>query len=69
MPSDNQGVVIDTGGLIVTVYDWLAVAPTLSAAITVNVDDPAVVGTPEICPVDPSSDSPGGKEPALTENV
>jgi hypothetical protein len=41
--------------------DVLAEAPAASLTVTVAVEDPAVVGTPEITPVAGSIDSPAGR--------
>ena len=41
------------------------VAPVVSVAVTVTVDVPAVVGVPEISPVEELIDSPAGRPVAL----
>ena len=61
----NVTVVIDTPGLIVTVYAWLAVCPNVSLAITVNVYVPAAVGVPLITPLAAVKLSPPGRLPAM----
>ena len=38
-------------------------------ALTVNVDVPAVVGVPEIAPVEELRESPEGRVPELTDQV
>ena len=40
-------------------------APVVSVAVTVTVDVPAVVGVPEISPVEALIDSPAGRPLAL----
>jgi hypothetical protein len=71
-PTTPFGVVevpITSFGLIVRLNDWVAVCAGLpeSVAVTVNVDDPAVVGVPAIA--EPLSAKPAGKLPAVTAQL
>jgi hypothetical protein len=51
--------------LIVQLNDVDPDAPVVSVAFTVTLDVPAVVGVPEISPVDELIDSPAGRPVAL----
>ena len=55
--------------LIVIDRAFVAEAPTLSATFAVKLDVPLVVGVPLMIPVEPASDSPAGRLPALTVHV
>lgn len=57
--------VVIVSGCAFTVIDsaWLAYAPTMSVALAVKFEVPAVVGVPVIAPVDELSDSPAGRFP------
>jgi hypothetical protein len=46
-----------------------AVGVSESVAVTVMLDVPAVVGVPEIAPVELFKDSPAGKLPVVTDQV
>ena len=48
------------GGLTVQVNDADPCAPVVSVAVTVTLEVPAVVGVPEIRPVEELIDSPAG---------
>jgi len=73
VPLDKLEVEIDTAldeeeaALIVMVYVVLAVCEALSAAWTVILADPAVVGVPEITPL--LSVSPAGSVPLVSDHV
>ncbi len=60
-----------TGALMVRLNDFVAVSGGLPESVTLNVRFavPAVVGVPEIAPVDALSDKPAGKVPALSAQV
>jgi hypothetical protein len=47
----------------------VAVSPSESSICTVNHDDPAVVGVPEIAPVEVFKVNPAGSPPAVIEKV
>ncbi len=49
--------------------DLVAVALLVSLTCRVNVDVPAVVGTPEITPVEPVIVNPAGKEPVVIDHT
>jgi len=53
----------------VTDSDWVAVPPTASVAVRVNVDAPAVVGVPVTTPVEVLRVRPAGSEPPVTDQV
>ena len=68
---DSVAVVIVSGGaLTVMLKDAVAdsVGDELSVTFTVKVDDPAVVGVPEITPEEESV-SPAGRDPDCNENA
>ena len=48
---------------------FVAVPPTLSVTLMVKLYVPAVLGLPEIVPVDELSDIPGGRKPTDTDQV
>ena len=48
---------------------FVVVPPAGSVTFTVKPYVPAVVGVPEIAPVDELSDRPGGREPSDTDQV
>ena len=59
-------VTIEGAGLVITVKDCEEFMPLASVTCTVNVADPAVVGVPDIRPVEVLSDNPAGREPEVT---
>ena len=65
------GVVIDTAGLIVTLYEWVAVLLAESVTPTVKLKGlPVVVeGVPVIAPVELLRVNPVGRLPAVTAKV
>ena len=62
-------MVITGAALIRIDRDFVAVAPNLSVTLMAKLNIPVAVGMPEIAPVDESSDRPGGREPADTNQV
>ena len=66
--SGNEAVVIDTAGLIVTVYSLKASAPP-SVHFILNVKTPVALGVPLITPVVEFKLSPVGNAPESIENV
>ena len=54
---------------VIVIDNCFASVPLLLVALTVKVDGPAVVGVPEIVPVDALRLKPAGNEPLLTLHV
>ena len=52
--------VLPAAGFTVQLNDAEPAAPVVSVAVTVTVEVPAVVGVPEISPVEELTDSPAG---------
>ena len=48
---------------------WTALPPEPSATWILNVKEPALVGRPEMVPVEASSPRPGGSDPLATDQV
>ena len=68
--SGNESVtMVRSLGLIVIDKGLVTETPWLSVTITVKPDVPEVVGMPVIDPLEGSSDSPSGREPALIDQV
>ena len=65
LPGPVTVTVLPPGAFTVQVNEALPVAPVVSLAVAVTVDVPAVVGVPEISPVDALMDSPAGRPVAL----
>ena len=67
MPADNEVVVMLNAGALMTIDRTALADPVpLSVTLTVKVDDPAVVGVPEIAP--PAMLSPVGSDPLATDH-
>ena len=60
---------IATTGLMTRDRLFVAVAPRLSEALTVNVEFAGVVGVPVMAPVALLIDRPAGNKPAVTAKV
>lgn len=65
----SVAVVIAIADTIEPLYDFEAVTKFASVAVTVKLYAPAALGVPPIAPVDVSSVSPAGSDPAVTANV
>jgi hypothetical protein len=65
----NVLVVIVSDAAIVPVYSFVAVTELASVAVIVKSYAPAADGVPVIAPVDVSSESPVGSDPAVTAKV
>ena len=58
LPVDSEMAAITGAEVIVIVRAFVTVPPALSVTFTVKLYAPAVLGVPEIAPVDELSDSP-----------
>ena len=69
MPAGSEAVVIAGAALMVIDRVCVVVPPAVSVALTMKVYVPAVVGVPEIAPLDELSDRPVGRGPADIDQV
>jgi len=62
-------VVLELAAAIVIDRDWDAVTFFASLTVKVGLEVPAVVGVPEIMPVEASRFSPAGRDPPVIDQV
>ena len=66
VPNEVIEIVREPFATVIVKFDVVAVALFISVTLIARVDDPTVVGVPEMTPVAEASESPAGNEPEET---